>query len=689
MTDNNRFLCREMSLLAFNRRVLAQAQDPNTPLLERLRFLCIVSSNLDEFFEVRIAGLKRESKLYPYALLDCGKTAEETIAVVSKEARNLINEQYALFNDVLQPELAKEGIHFYRRRSWTEAQREWVSQYFDRELLPILTPIGLDPSHPFPRLLNKSLNFAVELDGNDAFGRPSSMAIVQAPRILPRVVKMPSDICQGDDGFVFLSSILHANVHKLFLGMTVKGCHQFRLTRDSDLSVESDREQLDNLRTAIQSELHYREYGDGVRLEVADLCPTHIYDFLLAQFKLSANELYRVKGPVNLIRLNAIPDLVDRPELKFPSVTPSSLSKQTKIHSILDYVRQAPILLHHPYQSFDPVVQMISEAAHDPSVLAIKMTIYRTGSRSELVNALMQAALSGKQVTVVVELMARFDEANNVNWAQQLEDAGAHVVYGVFGYKVHAKMVLIIRREQGLLKRYAHLGTGNYHQGTSRIYTDFGLITTDEQITDDVNTLFMEITGLGRPVKLNKLYQSPFTLHQEILAHIKQETRNVQAGRTGRIIAKMNSLVETVVIEALYEASQAGVQIDLIIRGMCTLRPGVEGLSENIRVRSIVGRQLEHSRVYYFYNNGAENTYISSADWMGRNFFLRIETATPIESPELKARVIEESLTMALKDNTKAWEMQPDGSYQQIVPTENEVPFSLQNALWEKYGQTL
>lgn len=686
MTDNNRFLCREMSLLAFNRRVLAQAQDPNTPLLERLRFLCIVSSNLDEFFEVRIAGLKRESKLCPYALLDSGRTAEEAITFASQEARNLISEQYALFNDVLQPELAKEGIHFYRRQNWTEAQREWVSQYFDRELLPILTPIGLDPSHPFPRLLNKSLNFAVELDGNDAFGRPYSMAIVQAPRILPRVVKMPSDICQGDDGFVFLSSILHANVHKLFLGMTVKGCHQFRLTRDSDLSVESDREQLDDLRTAIQSELHYREYGDGVRLEVADLCPAHIYDFLLAQFKLSTNELYRVKGPVNLIRLNAIPDLVDRPDLKFPPVTPSSLPKQTKIDSILNYVRQAPILLHHPYQSFDPVVQMISEAANDPSVLAIKMTIYRTGSRSELVNALMQAALSGKQVTVVVELMARFDEANNVNWAQQLEDAGAHVVYGVFGYKVHAKMVLIIRREQGLLKRYAHLGTGNYHQGTSRIYTDFGLITADEQITYDVNTLFMEITGLGRPVKLNKLYQSPFTLHQEILAHIKQETLNAQAGRTGRIIAKMNSLVDTGVINALYEASQAGVQIDLIVRGMCTLRPGVEGLSENIRVRSIVGRQLEHSRVYYFYNNGAENTYISSADWMGRNFFRRIETATPIESAELKARVIEEGLTMALKDNTKVWEMQPDGSYQQIVPTENEVPFSLQNALWEKYG---
>ncbi|MBF0785198.1 polyphosphate kinase 1 [Muribacter muris] len=687
MTDYNRFLCREMSLLAFNRRVLAQAQDPSVPLLERLRFLCIVSSNLDEFFEVRIASLRRESKLHPHRLLDSGKTPAQAIALASMEARNLINEQYSLFNDVLQPELAKEGIYFYRRPTWTAEQRQWISAYFDREVLPILTPVGLDPSHPFPRVLNKSLNFAIELDGNDAFGRPSSMAIIQAPRILPRVLKLPPEICQGADGFVLLSSILHSNVHKLFSGMKVKGCHQFRLTRDSDLSVEADRELLDNLRTAVQSELHDREYGDAVRLEVSDLCPAHIYGFLLEQFKLTADELYQVKGPVNLIRLTAVPDLVERPDLKFRPISPANLPKPSKNSSIWARVRQAPILLHHPYQSFDPVVQMIREAAADPDVLAIKMTIYRTGNRSELVAALMKAALSGKQVTVVVELMARFDEATNVNWAQQLENAGAQVVYGVFGYKVHAKMLLIIRRENGQLKRYAHLGTGNYHQGTSRIYTDFGLITDDEQITDDVNTLFIEITGLGKPAKLNKIYQSPFTLHQMMLEHINQEKLNAQAGRSARIIAKMNSLVETEVIEALYAASQAGVQIDLIVRGMCTLRPGVPGLSETIRVRSIVGRQLEHSRVYYFYNNGAENTYISSADWMGRNFFRRIETATPIEHPDLKARVIEESLTMALKDNTKAWEMQPDGSYKQLVPKENETPFSLQEGLWQMYGQ--
>jgi len=685
MPEQNRILCRELSLLAFNRRVLAQAQDTKVPLLERLRFLCIVSSNLDEFFEVRMAWLKRENKLRPHQLLDNGKTAAETIEAVTKEAQALIREQYDLFNNVLQPELDRAGIHFYRRRNWTAAQKKWIENYFDNELLPILTPIGLDPSHPFPRPLNKSLNFAVELEGTDAFGRPSGMAIVQAPRILPRVVPMPSEICGGDAGFVFLSSILHAHVGKLFPGMKVKDCHQFRLTRDSDLTV--DEEDLKNLRAAIQNELHDREYGDGVRLEVADTCPAHIHDFLLAQFKLTSAELYQVKGPVNLVRLNAVPDLVDRPDLKFPPRNAGRLKALRKNGSVFKLVKQSPILLHHPYQSFDPVVQMIREAAADPDVLAVKMTIYRTGSNSELVRALMKAALAGKQVTVVVELMARFDEANNVNWAKQLEEAGAHVVYGVFGYKVHAKMALVIRREDGVLKRYAHLGTGNYHQGTSRIYTDFGIITADEQITADVNILFMEITGLGKPGRLNKLYQSPFTLHKMVIDRIKQETEHAKAGKPARITAKMNSLIEPSVIDALYQASAAGVQIDLIVRGMCTLRPGVKGLSENIRVRSIIGRQLEHSRVYCFHNNGADDTFISSADWMGRNFFRRIEVATPITTPELKERVIREGLEMALEDNTQAWLMQPDGSYVRTQPKDGEPAFGLQEGLWKIYGR--
>ena len=686
MPDQNRILCRELSLLEFNRRVLAQAQDPSVPLLERLRFLCIVSSNLDEFFEVRVASLKRDQKLRPHVVLDNGKTPSETLEDVSVQAHALIEEQYALFNEVLQPELAKQGIHFYRRHTWTPEQQKWINEYFDNELMPILTPIGLDPSHPFPRVLNKSLNFAVELEGTDAFGRPSSMAIVQAPRILPRVVKMPSEICDGNEGFVFLSSILHAHVHKLFLGMEVKGCHQFRLTRDSDLTVDDD--DLENLRTAIQSELRDREYGDGVRLEVADTCPQHICQFLLDQFKLKPSEVYQVEGPVNLVRLNAVPDLVDRPDLKFaPPATVGRLKKLGKNGSVLDLARQGPILLHHPYQSFDPVVQMIREAASDPDVLAVKMTIYRTGSNSELVKALMRAALAGKQVTVVVELMARFDEANNVSWAQQLENVGAHVVYGVFGYKVHAKMALVIRREEGRLKSYAHLGTGNYHQGTSRIYTDFGLITDDAAITADVNTLFMEITGLGKPGRLNKLYQSPFTLHPMIISRIQQEAENARAGKPAKIIAKMNSLIEPSVIEALYAASAAGVQIDLIVRGMCTLRPGVKGLSDNIRVRSIIGRQLEHSRIFYFYNSGKEDTYISSADWMGRNFFRRIEVATPILDPTLKARVIREGLTMALEDNTKAWEMQPNGSYIRVQAAEGEELVNLQEDLWAMYSK--
>ena len=667
MHEQNRILCRELSLLEFNRRVLAQAEDKNVPLLERLRFLCIVSSNLDEFFEVRMAWLKREDKLHPRRKLDNGKMPSETIADVTKAARSLIQHQYDLFNNVLQPELAQEGIFFYRRRNWTDTQKKWIEDYFDRELLPILTPIGLDPSHPFPRPLNKSLNFAVELDGTDAFGRPSGMAIVQAPRILPRVVPLPAELCEGGSGFVFLSSILHA-----------------RLTRDSDLTV--DEEDLKNLRAAIQNELHDREYGDGVRLEVADTCPAYIHDFLLSQFRLTAAELYQVKGPVNLVRLNAVPDLVDRPDLKFPPHTQGRLKALGKNGSIFKLIRRAPILLHHPYQSFDPVVHMIREAAADPAVLAVKMTIYRTGSNSELVRALMKAALAGKQVTVVVELMARFDEANNVNWAQQLENAGAHVVYGVFGYKVHAKMALVIRREDGVLKRYAHLGTGNYHQGTSRIYTDFGIITDDDQITADVNTLFMEITGLGKPGRLNKLYQSPFTLHKMVINRIRQETAHAKAGKPARITAKMNSLIEPGVIDALYQASAAGVQVDLIVRGMCTLRPGVKGLSENIRVRSIVGRQLEHSRIYCFHNNGADDTFISSADWMGRNFFRRIEVATPVTTPTLKKRVIHEGLTMALDDNTHAWLMQPDGSYIRATPAEGESEVDLQNDLWVLHG---
>ena len=684
MPQSNRILCRETSLLAFNRRVLAQAQDESVPLLERLRFLCIVSSNLDEFFEVRMARLKSEQRTRPNTLFDSGLTPAETVANISALAHGLIHEQYALFNDVLVPALEEENIRFLRRNVWTPEQRGWIEDYFNRELLPILTPIGLDASHPFPRPLNKSLNFVVELDGRDAFGRTSGMAVVQAPRILPRVLKLPQEISGGSEAFVFLSSILHEYVYKLFRGMTVKGCHQFRLTRDSELMV--DEEDVRNLRTAIQNELRDREFGDGVRLEVAESCPPHINRFLLDQFGLAEHELYRVDGPVNLVRLMAVPDMVDRADLKFPPFTPQQGRLFQKNQSVFEQIARHDILLHHPYQSFDPVIRFVRDAARDPDVVAIKMTIYRTSTHSELARALMAAALAGKQVTVVVELMARFDEANNVNWAGRLEEAGAHVVYGVFGYKVHAKMALVIRRENGSLKSYAHLGTGNYHQGTSRIYTDFGLFTADTAITRDVNALFMEITGLGQATKLKKVYQSPFTLHKMVMDAIERETANAAAGRPARIIAKMNSLIEPQVIEALYRASAAGVEIDLIVRGMCALRPGVPGLSDNIRVRSVIGRLLEHARVYYFYNGGAEDVYIASADWMGRNFFNRIETATPVLDPVLKARVIREGLELALADTAKAWQMDGDGGYHRIRPAQGEAPAGVQETLLAEYA---
>ena len=682
MPNQPTILCRELSLLAFNRRVLAQARDEGVPLLERLRFLCIVSSNLDEFFEVRMAWLKKESQLNPHALLDNGTTPAETMAAAAAEAKKLIQEQYELFNKELIPALRQEGIFFYPRRQWTEQQRAWIESYFDRELLPILTPLGLDPAHPFPRLLNKSLNFVVSLSGKDAFGRASGMAVVQAPRILPRVVKLPEELSEGH-GFVLLSSILHAYVHKLFPGMDVEGCYQFRLTRNSELTV--DEEDLTNLRAAVQTELRERQYGDEVRLEVADNCPPHVAEFLLAQCNLSPNELYQVVGPVNLVRLMAVPDMVDRPDLKFAPFSPGLPKDVRKDQPMPEVLKQHDVLLHHPYQSIAPTVRFIQEAAADPDVVAIKMTIYRTGTHSDLARALIAAANAGKQVTVVVELMARFDEENNVNWARRLESAGAHVVYGVFGYKVHAKMALVIRREGGYLKRYAHLGTGNYHQGTSRIYTDFGLLTADEAITADVNAIFMEITGLGQPTRLNKLYQSPFTLSPMLLERIAAETAEARAGRPARIIAKMNSLIEPGIIRALYEASRAGVQIDLIVRGMCTLRPGVPGLSENIRVRSIIGRLLEHSRVFYFHSGGCEELFIASADWMSRNFFRRIEICTPVESPAIKQRIMREALTLALADNRKAWLMQPDGSYVRAAVQEGEEGLDMQETLLNEY----
>lgn len=679
---SEQLLNRELGLIEFNRRVLAQAEDDSLPLLERLKFLCIVSSNLDEFFEVRVAWLKECIEETPDRILADGNTPVATLSRVTAAARALVGDQYRLLRDNIFPALREQGIVFLRRAEWTEAQREWIRGFFFRELMPILTPIGLDPAHPFPKLLNKSLNFAVELEGKDAFGRASDIAIVQAPRILPRVIRVPAELADGNpNAFVFLSSILHSHVHELFLGMAVKGCYQFRVTRNSELTVEE--EDLKNLRTALQGELRQRQYGDAVRLEIADTCPPHMEEFLLTQFGLDRNDIYRVDGPVNLVRLMQVPELVDRPDLKFTPFTPSLPAQLSKKSDLFATIRKGDVLLHHPYQSFQPVIDLLRLAAEDPQVVAVKMTVYRTGTDSVLMDSLVAAARAGKQVTVIVELMARFDEEANIGWASRLEDAGAHVVYGVVGYKVHAKMLMVVRREEGLLKRYVHLGTGNYHPRTARLYTDFGLMTCNDQIASDVNDIFVQLTGLGRASKLKLLAQSPFSLHSLVMQSIEREIAHAHAGRPAQIIAKMNALLEPQVITALYRASQAGVKIQLIVRGVCALRPGVAGLSENISVRSIVGRFLEHPRVFYFYNDKQEDLYIASADWMGRNFFRRIETCVPIIDTRIKRRIIKEALRLGLEDNTNAWDMQPDGSYRRKVSRGK--PRTSQQLLMDEY----
>lgn len=661
MTTSPALLNRELGLIEFNRRVLAQAEDAHVPLLERLKFLCIVSSNLDEFFEVRVAWLKACQRLTPSMVMPDGLNASQSLEQVSHHAHALVERQYALMREVIFPALSQEGIHFVRRAEWSPEVKAWIHAYFHNDVMPVLTPIGLDPSHPFPKLLNKSLNFAIELEGRDAFGRSSGIAIVQAPRILPRVIQLPADLAGGPNHFVFLSSILHAHLNELFLGMVVKGVYQFRLTRDSELTVEED--ELKNLRTALQGELRHRQYGEAVRLEIADNCPEHMEAFLLSQFSLSKADIYRVEGPVNLVRLMQVPDLVDRPDLKYPPFTPGFPAPLTKKHDLLAAIRKQDILLHHPYQSFQPVLDFLNIAATDPNVVAIKMTVYRTGTESALMESLIAAARTGKQVTVVVELMARFDEEANIGWASRLEDAGAHVVYGVYGYKIHAKMLMVVRREEGHLRRYIHLGTGNYHPRTARLYTDFGLLTCNPDIASDVNDIFTQITGLGKMGELRHLLQSPFSLHPGMMAAIAREADHARAGRPATIIAKMNSLLEPKIIDALYAASQAGVKIQLIVRGVCALRPGVAGLSDHIEVRSVIGRFLEHTRIFYFLNDRQENVFIASADWMGRNFFRRIETCTPVLDPKLKRRVIKEGLRLYLADNVNAWMMQPDGSY--------------------------
>ena len=673
----------ELSLLMFNARVLEQAKDEATPLLERLRFLCIASTNLDEFFEIRAARLKQQLKIGTTHTLADNMNPADVLARIATDAHKLVDEQYRVLNDVLIPALRDQNIRFVRRTHWKPNTAAWVKRYFSNELLPVLSPLGLDPAHPFPRVLNKSLNFIVSLEGKDAFGRSSRVAVVQAPRSLPRLIHLPREYSKGPHDFVFLSSIIHAHVGELFPGMKANGCYQFRLTRDSELFV--DEEEIDDLLHALEGELSARKYGEAVRLEVADNCPPEMARFLLDEFDLGPDDLFQVNGPVNLNRLIAMHELVDRSDLKYPPFVPALPRRLRNEPDLFEVLRRDDVLLHHPYESFMPVLDLARQAAADPNVLAIKQTLYRTGADSMLVEALVSAARAGKEVTVVIELRARFDEEANINLATHLQEAGAHVVYGVVGHKTHAKMMLIVRREGRKLRRYVHLGTGNYHVATARVYTDYGLMTCDAGIGDDVHKLFLQLTGLGRASKLQKLLQAPFTLHKGMMDMIGREIENARAGKVARIIAKMNALTEPQIIEALYKASQAGVKIDLVVRGICCLRPGLPGVSENIHVRSIIGRFLEHARVFYFHNDGDPQVYCASADWMNRNFFRRVEACFPIEDEKLRDRVIRESLAYYLSDNTQAWGLQHDGSYKRVKPG-NQKPRSAQAMLLQELG---
>ena len=653
---------RELSFLEFNQRVLEQAKDPGIPLLERVRFLCISCAILDEFFEIRVASLKELLEAGAIQPGPDGLSVPEQLKAIRLLAVRLVDEQYEVLNDVLMPELAKSGVVFLEPETWTPAQAKWIADYFTREVEPVLSPLALDPARPFPKILNKSLNFAIVVEGEDGFGRNSGLAVVQAPRSLPRLIKLPDEL--GNRHFVFLGTIVEAFVSTLFSGMQMRGCYQFRVTRNSDLFVE--QEEVDDLLRAVEGELASRRYGDAVRLETAHDCPDEILAYLLEQFGLSADDLYKVSGPVNLNRLMALYDLVDRSELKYSPFLPSVPDRLKVGGDVFATLRAGDVLLHHPFQGFGPVTDFVKQAASDPQVLAIKQTLYRVGSDSAIVAALVEAAAAGKDVTVIIELRARFDEEANIELATKLQEAGAHVMYGVFGFKTHAKLVMVVRREEKGLRRYCHLGTGNYHTKTARLYTDYGLLTADESIGEDIHEIFLQLTGLTQVPKLRKLLHAPFSLHQALLAKIEREAEHARAHKPARIIAKLNALTEPTVIQALYKASRAGVDIELIIRGVCCLRPGVRGVSERIKVRSIVGRFLEHSRVYYFENAGDREMYCGSADWMDRNLFRRIEIAFPIEGEELKERVADD-LKLYLQDDMQAWVLDTDGRYSRAV----------------------
>lgn len=676
------YINRELSHLQFNIRVLEQALEEQHPLLERLMFLLIFSSNLDEFFEIRVAEQMTQLKYGREAVGPDAMHPKTVLDRISEICHLIVDRQYKILNDMIFLEMEKENIHFIRRHLWTEEQAAWVENYFQEKVVPVISPVGLDPSHPFPRLVNKSLNFIVELDGKDAFGRETGMAIIPAPRSLPRLIRLPDELCDGGDNLIFLSSIIHEFADELFPGMKVEGCYQFRITRNADMTF--DMEEVEDLANTLRGELHSRKYGDAVRLEADQRTPEALIEFLQKEYKLDESQTYRVNGPVNLTRLMAVRDLVERNDLRWKPFSPGVPGK-LKGDNVFDALRSGDQLLMHPFQSFTPVVDLLRQAAKDPDVVAIKQTLYRTGVKSDIVNALVEAARSGKEVTVVIELRARFDEESNLHLAARLQEAGCLVVYGVVGYKCHAKAMLIIREEGQKLVRYSHLGTGNYHSGTARLYTDYSYLTADQEVGEDVHKVFQQLTGMGKIQKLKKLYNAPFTLHAKMLELIRNETRLAKSGKKGHIMVKVNGLTEPKLIRALYEASAAGVKVDLIIRGMCRLRPGIEGLSDNINVRSIIGRFLEHTRVYYFGNNGKPEVFCASADWMERNMLNRVETGFQVFGKH--AERLKRELDYYMKDNCQSWELQADGSYLQNKPAEGEEVFSAQQTLLEEFAR--
>jgi polyphosphate kinase len=608
-----------------------------------------------------------------------GMSPATVLNKIHERAALLVDAQYRCWNEVLRPGLAEAGVRVLGRDSWNARQTRWLRAYFRNEIMPVLSPLGLDPSHPFPKILNKSLNIVVVLKGKDAFGRAGHLAIVRAPRSLPRIIHLPQRVSGGEHDFVLLSSVLSAFADEMFPGMEVKGAYQFRVTRNSELVV--DEAEVENLALALRDELIGRGYNPAVRLEIARDCPKAIVRTLLKNFELPENAVYLIDGSVNLNRVIQVYDLADKPELKYPPFSPRILRG---LDSMFETVDDGDVLMHHPFDAFTPVPELIRQAATDPNVLAIKQTLYRTGKDSAIVDALILAARNGKDVTVVVELRARFDEDANLGVADRLQEAGVQVVYGVVGFKTHGKMLLIVRREGRKLRRYVHLGTGNYHGGTARAYTDLGLITADPDIANDVHLLFQQLSGLAPSTKLKRLLQSPFTLHAGLLKKIEREAKLARAGKQGRIIIKINAINEPRIIRALYTASQAGVRIDMIVRGACALRPGVPGVSENIRVRSIVGRFLEHSRIYWFGNDGDPELYCASADWLERNLLHRVETCFPILDEDLARRVFKEALQSYLDDNCNAWELDANGDYHKLSPAEGEAAYSAQAALLAK-----